>query len=243
MNASVALTLLFLLAAGSVSSQEEDSTPSILSGAIPPTVPPQSSEVTEPDVETPPALAAASASATPPAGGSEPATKPPGPKDKKGEKLDFLQRSNLILGKLLDNHREVDPFGLIMDPANTKETPLFAEQYQEKEEKPGLSASSLQSALLALPITGVYPQKKEIVIGARSFPIGGQFGIRHQDLTIRLRFEGIRAGELFFKDMETQEVTSIPYHTRPAEFEPITGNAGRPSGSDIVPMNGLYIAN
>lgn len=160
-----------------------------------------------------------------------------------GAKVDFLQRSNLVLAKLLESERAVDPFGLTMDPANAKEAPLLADQYQEAEETTVVNNSMLKNALLTLPITGVYPQREQLVIGARSFKVGDQFGMKLQDLTIRLRFEGIRNGEVFFKDMETREVTSVPFNTRPAEFEPMVKGSKRAPGSGIVPMNDLYIAN
>ena len=159
------------------------------------------------------------------------------------QKVDFLQRSNLILAKLLESDRVVDPFGLVMDPGNAKEAPLLADQYEEEKETTVINNSMLRNALLTLPITGVYPQQEKIVIGARSFGIGGQFGMKLQDLTIRLRFEGIRGGEIFFKDMETSEVTSLPYNVLPAEFEPIVKGSKRAPGQGIVPMNDLYIAN
>jgi hypothetical protein len=159
------------------------------------------------------------------------------------QKVDFLQRSNLILAKLLESERVVDPFGLVMDPGNAKEAPLLADQYEEEKETTVINNSMLRNALLTLPITGVYPQQEKIVIGARSFGIGGQFGMKLQDLTIRLRFEGIRGGEIFFKDMETSEVTSLPYNVLPAEFEPIVKGSKRAPGQGIVPMNDLYIAN
>lgn len=180
--------------------------------------------------------AATASSSTPPglpeAGAADPA-----------KKVDFLQRSNLVLAKLLESERAVDPFGLTMDPANAKEAPLLADQYEETEETTVVNNSMLKNALLTLPITGVYPQREQIVIGARSFKIGDQFGMKLQDLTIRLRFEGIRNGEVFFKDMETREVTSLPFNTRPAEFEPMVKGSKRAPGSGIVPMNDLYIAN
>ncbi len=247
MNVLPSLALLLtLLAAGSVSAQDE-STPAVLSGALPPSMAagaPSAAE-TEPATPASPALAVADTVSASQQDGQGKDSTPPNPKDQPDKDLGFLQRSHLILAKLLENHREVDPFGLVMDPANAKATPLLAEQYQDTEEPQALSVSALQSALLTLPITGVYPQKGQLVIGARSFPVGGQFGMKLQELTIRLRFEGIRGGELFFKDLETQEVTSIPYNTRPAEFEPITrkGKGGQPLGSGIVPMGDLYIAN
>jgi len=159
------------------------------------------------------------------------------------KKVDFLQRSNLILAKLLESERVVDPFGLVMDPANAREVPVLADQYEEEKEATVVNNSMLKNALLTIPITGVYPQQEKIVIGARSFNIGGQFGMKLQDLTIRLRFEGIRGGEIFFKDMETREVTSLPYNTRPAEFEPMVKGSKRAPGEGIVPMDDLFIAN
>jgi hypothetical protein len=82
-----------------------------------------------------------------------------------------------------------------------------------------------------------------IVLGARTFEVGGQFGMKIQDLTIRLRFEGIRNGEIFFKDMETREVTSIPFNPRPSEFEPIAKGSKREPGQGISAMRDLFIAN
>jgi hypothetical protein len=182
-----------------------------------------------------------------PAAPGDPGALPPGlPGQDAGggsKKVDFLQRSNLILAKLLESERVVDPFGLVMDPANAKEAPVLADQYEDEKETTVVNNSMLKNALLTIPITGVYPQREQIVIGARSFNIGGQFGMKLQDLTIRLRFEGIRGGEIFFKDMETREVTSLPYNTLPAEFEPMVKGSKRAPGEGIVPMNDLFIVN
>ncbi|MCB1206686.1 MAG: hypothetical protein KDN18_20680 [Verrucomicrobiae bacterium] len=189
------------------------------------------------------------ASATPPLAGTSPAPVdaaagiPPGDTLKATAQIGYLQRSNLILAKLLDNDRSMDPFGLVMDPANTKAAPVLADQYEDVDEPTVVNNSMLKDALLTLPITGVYPHKGVLVIGARTFPVGGEFGMKLQDLTIRLRFEGVRSGELFFKDMETREVTSIPFNPRPAEFEPIVKGSKRELGSGILPMNDLFIVN
>lgn len=160
-----------------------------------------------------------------------------------GQKLDFLKRANLVSAKLLEDKRVIDPFGMLMDPANVQEVPVVAEEYEEVEETPVLTNSSLKTALLTLPITGIYPQRGLIVIGARSFKVGGQLGMKLQDLTIRLRFEGVRGSEVFFKDMETQEIASIPFNTRPKEFEPLTNSSSHPLGAGIIPMNELFIVN
>lgn len=192
--------------------------------------------------DTPASDTASSEVATPAEDGTSPGEAPPS-SGEEPEKVDFLQRSNLILARLLENERSMDPFGLVMDPANAKAAPVLADQYEEVEETPQLNSSSLKNALLTLPITGIYPKRGMIVLGARTFEVGGQFGMKLQDLTIRLRFEGIRGGEIFFKDMETREVTSIPFNPRPAEFEPIAKGAKREPGQGISGMNDLFIAN
>jgi hypothetical protein len=182
-----------------------------------------------------------------PAATNAPGTPPPGVGVAKAaedsRKVDFLQRSNLILAKLLDSERVVDPFGLSMDPANAKEAPVLADQYEEEKEATVVNNSMLRNALLTLPITGIYPQQEKIVIGARTFLLGDQFGMKLQDLTIRLRFEGIREGEIFFKDTETSEVTSLPYRVLPPEFEPMVKGTKQAPGEGILPMNDLFIVN
>lgn len=219
----------------------------ISGGALPPSGGIAASNAPAPPLAQPGDAAEADASGTPVA--LAPDTAPPGlpaadEKDSAASaKVDFLQRSNLILAKLLDSERAMDPFGLTMDPANAKEAPVLADQYDEVEETTVVNNSMLKNALLTLPITGIYPQRGLIVIGARSFKVGEQFGMKLQDLTIRLRFEGVRDGEVFFKDMETREVTSVPFNTRPAEFEPMVKGSKRSPGSGIVPMNELFIAN
>ncbi|MBP6600573.1 MAG: hypothetical protein KA250_02135 [Verrucomicrobiales bacterium] len=159
------------------------------------------------------------------------------------EKLGFLARSNFIFGKILENHRSVDPFGFTMDPGSTSLAPVLADQYKEIEETPVLNNSSLKSALMTLPITGIYPHQNRIVIGARSFSAGGQFGMKLQELTIRLRFEGIRGKNAYFKDMETQEISFINYNPLPTEFEPLKRESAQERGMGIIPMNELFIVN
>jgi hypothetical protein len=190
--------------------------------------------------------------ATPVTGASEPSTaaddetvlaQEKAKEEETPSELDFITRANFVLAKLMKNSRSMDPFGQQMDPANTKEAPMLAEQYDDIEETPTLNNSSLKSALLTLPITGIYPQRSVIVIGARSFTPGGEFGMKLQELTIRLRFEGVRGKEIFFKDMETQEVTSIEYNPQPQGFEPLINSGPQPAGAGIVSMKELFIVN
>jgi hypothetical protein len=64
-----------------------------------------------------------------------------------------------------------------------------------------------------------------------------------QELTIRLRFEGIRGKNAYFKDMETQEISFINYNPLPTEFEPLKRESAQERGMGIIPMNELFIVN
>ncbi|MDF1656773.1 MAG: hypothetical protein P1U58_04130 [Verrucomicrobiales bacterium] len=157
--------------------------------------------------------------------------------------LDFVARSEFIIDHIVSNSRQVDPFGMAMDPTNTVETSRLADQYDELEDAPVITNSALKNALQTLPITGIYPERHTIVLGARTFKRGGIFGMKLEEITIRLRFEGIKGDSVYFKDLDTQEVATVEFNTRPAEFEPITQGAAPPRGEGIVPMDDLYIAN
>lgn len=162
----------------------------------------------------------------------------------KTQEIEAIRRSKFVLSKILNNVRAVDPFGMFMDPANSEVSAMLADQYGEPEEQPqALTESSLKTALESLPITGFYPQKRMLVIGARTLQLGDQFGMKLDELTIRLRFEGIKGQSLYFRDMDTQEVTSIDFNARPKEFERITDSPKPARGRGIVPMNELFIVD
>ena len=156
---------------------------------------------------------------------------------------EFLKRANTIVSRIRANQRQMDPFGMPMDPTNAIETPKLADQYDELEDVPTLNNTSLKSALTNLPISGIYPGKKIIVLGPRSFKPGEVFGMQLEELTIRLRFEGIRGSSVYFKDMDTQEVATVDFNTKPKEFEPITRGSSPNTPAGIEPMNDLFIVN
>jgi len=187
--------------------------------------------------------AAQEGTTAPPASDAPPGMRPPGLGEQTEGQLDLIQRTNFIISKIRNNFRQMDPFGMPMDPTNPSEAPALSEQYEDEEEIPVLNNSSLKSALETLPISGIYPSKSVVVIGARSFSRGDQFGMRLEELTIRLRFEGIRGHSIFFKDLDTQEVASVDFNPTPKEFEPITSNSTPPETNGIVPMNDLFIVN
>lgn len=157
--------------------------------------------------------------------------------------LDFLQRSSAVVASIRDNERQLDPFGFPMDPSNAVDTLAMSEEFEEMDDAPQLNASAFKTALQGLPISGIYPKRQMVVIGARSFNRGQQFGMKLEELTIRLRVEGIKGTSIYFRDMDTQEVATVDFNPKPAEFEPIT-KASKPTlGEGIVPMNELFIVN
>ncbi|MEM1443436.1 MAG: hypothetical protein AAGF67_13905, partial [Verrucomicrobiota bacterium] len=81
------------------------------------------------------------------------------------EKLDFVARSESVVDRILSNSRQVDPFGMAMDPTNMVETSRLADQYSELDETPVMTNSALKNALETLPITGIYPEQHTIVLG------------------------------------------------------------------------------
>ncbi|MAS95818.1 MAG: hypothetical protein CMO55_21655 [Verrucomicrobiales bacterium] len=186
-----------------------------------------------------PAFAQEATPPTPQGAEVEPAT----PAESTGTAKIVQQRADFVVAKVNSNSRVRDPFGMIMDPTNTVENGL-ADQYAEEEETVVLNNSSLKNALQDLPITGVYPNRQMIVLGARAFSKGGQFGMKLDELTIRLRFEGIKGSEVYFKDMDTQEVATVDFNPKPKEFEAITKDTkNKPRGNGILPMNDLFIVN
>lgn len=167
-----------------------------------------------------------------------------GDESEQAQDIDMVRRSNFILSKIRDNDRAIDPFGMLMDPANPLPVTEVADQNDEVEEQiQPLNSSSLKKALESLPITGSYPQKQMVVIGARTLLPGSQFGMIFEGLTIRLRFEGIKGQSLYFTDMDTEEVTFIDFNPLPKEFERMTKMAEPRPSQGIVPMSDLFIVD
>ena len=64
-----------------------------------------------------------------------------------------------------------------------------------------------------------------------------------EGLTIRLRFEGVKGQSLYFKDMDTEEVTFIDFNPLPKGFERMTNKAEPRQSQGIVPMSDLFIVD
>ena len=167
-----------------------------------------------------------------------------GNESEQAQDIETVRRSNFILSKIRDNDRAIDPFGMLMDPANPLPVAEVADENDEFEEQSQtLTSSSFKKALESLPITGFYPQTQIVVIGARTLPPGSQFGMIFEGLTIRLRFEGVKGQSLYFKDMDTEEVTFIDFNPLPKGFERMTNKAEPRQSQGIVPMSDLFIVD
>ncbi|MDF1823942.1 MAG: hypothetical protein P1U68_04825 [Verrucomicrobiales bacterium] len=188
--------------------------------------------------ETPPLIASSEEATSTEQADQEEASSEAVPED-----LDIKVRAAFVFDKIRFNDRQVDPFGLAMDPANMVQPMAMSDQYQDPEETAVISNSTLTNALQTVPITGIYPKRQTIVIGARVFKAGDIFGMKLEELVVRLRFEGIKGTEVYFKDLDTQEMASVEYNALPATFEPITASSPLERGAGIVPMNDLYIVN
>ena len=154
-----------------------------------------------------------------------------------------LERMSMILTKIRDNERVVDPFGLPMDPGGLPSGSILADQYEEIVEKTEVSATSLASALQQLSLTGAYPGDQKIVVGPRAFKRGEEFGMRFGELTLRIRFEGIEKAKVYFRDMDTKELAFLDFSPRPQEFEPMFKNSRLTTPEGIDSMDNLFIVN
>ncbi|MDF1740141.1 MAG: hypothetical protein P1U86_13345 [Verrucomicrobiales bacterium] len=154
-----------------------------------------------------------------------------------------LERTSMILSKIRDNERVVDPFGLPMDPGGLPSGSILADQYDEIVEEREVSETSLASALQELTLTGAYPTNQKIVLGARSFVKGDEFGMRFGELTLRIRFEGIEKKKVYFRDMDTKELAFLNFNPKPIEFEPMFKNSHLSTPDGITSMNNLFIVN
>ncbi|MEC5127946.1 hypothetical protein VSU19_14365 [Verrucomicrobiales bacterium BCK34] len=154
-----------------------------------------------------------------------------------------LERTSMILSKIRDNERVVDPFGLPMDPGGLPSGSILADQYDEIVEEREVSETSLASALQELTLTGAYPTNQKIVLGARSFVKGDEFGMRFGELTLRIRFEGIEKKKVYFRDMDTKELAFLNFNPKPIEFEPMFKNSHLSTPEGITSMKNLFIVN
>jgi hypothetical protein len=122
----------------------------------------------------------------------------------------FLKVGQDVLGKLDSRDQAEDPFGLAMDPEDElPEVEGSSEPMVEGEEETVIR-TSLQEALTKLSITGAFPGRKQIMIGAQELGVGDEIVIDYKETVFSLNILKITSSELVLKDRDTQEEASIP---------------------------------
>jgi hypothetical protein len=121
----------------------------------------------------------------------------------------FLKVGQDVLGKLDSRDQAEDPFGLAMDPEDElPEVEGSNEPIVEGEEETVIR-TSLQEALTKLSITGAFPGRKQIMIGAQELGVGDEIVIDYKETVFSLNILKITSSELVLKDKDTQEEASV----------------------------------
>ena len=120
----------------------------------------------------------------------------------------FLKIGQGVMKKLEDRSEKEDPFGMAMDPEDElPEIEAAAEGLEEGEEQ--ALRTSLQEALTKLNITGVFPARKLVMIGAQELGVGDEIVIEFKETVFNLKILKITNTELGLKDSETQEEATL----------------------------------
>lgn len=120
----------------------------------------------------------------------------------------FLGKSQNVLKKLEDKDRKEDPFGMAMDPE--EELPeVVAEAGQEETEEELPSKTSLQEALQKFQVTGIFPSRGEIIVGAQNLGVGDEVVIDYKSVIFNLTIQKVTQDEIVMKDTETGEEASV----------------------------------
>lgn len=121
----------------------------------------------------------------------------------------FLKIGQNVLGKLDSREQAEDPFGMAMDPENALPETEVAEEVVPDGEEEVVLKTSLEEALTKLSITGAFPDRKQIMIGAQELGVGDDIVIDYKETVFTLRIMQITSSELTLKDQETQEVGKL----------------------------------
>lgn len=148
--------------------------------------------------------------------------------------VDFLESKK--------EERKVDPFGMPMDPENPPEvTEVAPVVEQESVDQGPTAAETLAAALEKINVTGVFPSREEIIVGARSLRRGSTIVVSQGATNYRLQITGVTQNAVSFKDLNSGESAEAPLNIIPSgSFE---GISRRPAPTDtegggtIVPRN------
>lgn len=156
----------------------------------------------------------------------------------------FLEYARKLVDRLDKKERTIDPFGMAMDPqqkgaelALVEEGPVAAEDTAVK--------TTLQEAVSRFRVTGVYPNRKEVIVGAQSLRVGDNVVIKHGDFSFRLKLSKVEADSVELTDLETGETAGVSLGIVQAipqgmtrKQPPVQSRAGEAnSDGSIVPMN------
>lgn len=155
----------------------------------------------------------------------------------------FLQFARDLLQKLGSKNRKVDPFGMAMDPEEAVPDVVAApEEATEEEAGP---KTTLEEAVSKFVVTGLFPNRKEVIVGARNLKVGDVVVIRHSDVEFNLRIDSVTSDAVGLMDTETGEKAFVALDVTgdglPAgmfrEGGGSEGAASQGPGTGIVPMN------
>ena len=120
-----------------------------------------------------------------------------------------LKFARKLVEKLESRDREVDPFGMAMDPEQELADIVVQSVDEETEEEK--VKTSLEEALSKFQVTGIFPGRKEIMIGAQTLRVGDRLLIKHQGAVFHLAIAGIDSKKVSLQDTETGEHASVPH--------------------------------
>lgn len=120
----------------------------------------------------------------------------------------FLKFARDLVEKLEKRDREVDPFGMAMDPEHELAMPVVEATEEEGDEK---VKTSLEEALSKFHVTGVFPSRREVMIGAQTLGVGDQLVIKHQGAEFHMEIADIDTKEVRLRDTDTGEKATVPH--------------------------------
>lgn len=121
--------------------------------------------------------------------------------------FNFLSRSQKVVTKLDEKERKQDPFGLAMDPEEA--LPEITPDLAADDEISDAPATTLQEALQKLNVTGIFPNKGEIMVGAQNLGVGDAVLIDYKGVAFNLTIEKVAQTELVVKDTDTGETAAL----------------------------------
>ncbi len=122
----------------------------------------------------------------------------------------FLGKSQNVLKKLEDRERKEDPFGMAMDPEEALPEVVADVPVEEGLEEEAAPRTSLQEALQKFQVTGIFPSRGEIIVGAQNLGVGDDVVIDYKGVAFNLTIQAVSQNEIVMRDADTGEEASVP---------------------------------